>query len=78
MAEADSFDVVILGFDRRDEAPEARLQQAFGIDGDTAERILMELPATVQRGVSRVRAEYFRRALARIGAAVEVRDPAGG
>lgn len=77
MAEADSFDVVILGFDQRDEAPEARLQQAFGVDGDTAERILMELPATVQRAVSRVRAEYFRRALLRIGAAVEVRDPAG-
>ena len=77
MAEADSFDVVILGFDARAEAPRARLQQAFGVDGETAERILVQLPATVQRSVPRVRAEYFRRALVRIGAAVEVRDLSG-
>ena len=32
---------------------------------------------TVQRGVPRVRAEYFRRALRLIGASVEVRSPSG-
>ena len=68
---------MILGFDARPEEPHARLQQAFGVDGETAERILVQLPATVQRAVSRVRAEYFRRALVRIGAAVEVRDLSG-
>jgi hypothetical protein len=71
-------DVVILGFDAsRDEPPEAGLQRVFGIDAASAGKLVANLPMTVQRGVPRVRAEYFRRALDGIGAQVEVRDEAG-
>jgi hypothetical protein len=73
----ETFDVVILGFDDREERPEERLQRAFGIDLTTAQALLSGLPATVQRAVSRVRAEYFRRALTMIGAQAEVRDQNG-
>ncbi len=77
MHAAETFDVVILGFDDREERPEERLQRAFGIDRTTAQALLSRLPATVQRSVSRVRAEYFRRALTMIGAQSEVRDQDG-
>jgi hypothetical protein len=73
----ETFDVVILGFDDREELPEARLQRAFGIEPAVARELLTRLPATVQRAVSRVRAEYFHRALTMIGAQAEVRDQHG-
>jgi len=74
---ADTFDVVVTGFEPGDETPVSRLQRVFGIGGVAAERLLARLPAPVQRGVPRVRAEYFRRALLKIGAHVEVRSPEG-
>jgi hypothetical protein len=74
---SDTFDVVILGFEPRDEPPAARLERAFGIDAEASTRLCASLPMTVQRAVSRVRAEYFRRALVLLGARVEVRDPTG-
>jgi hypothetical protein len=73
----ETFDVVIVGFDDRDEPPETRLHRAFGIEPATARQLLSRLPATVQRAVSRVRAEYFRRALSLIGAHAEIRDQDG-
>jgi hypothetical protein len=73
----DSYDVVLLGFEPREESPEARLQRVFGIEPAAAAKLVTRLPQTVQRGVSRVRAEYFRRALALLGAVVEVRDRKG-
>ena len=77
MDATDTFDVVILGFDPRDETPEARLQRAFGIAAEPAAQIITRLPATVQRGVPRVRADYFARALVMAGAHVEIRDEYG-
>lgn len=75
--QAESFDVVVLGFDAAQEAPQAGLKRVFGIDDDAAEKVIASVPVTVQRGVNRVRAEYFRRALNRIGANVEIRTPEG-
>jgi hypothetical protein len=74
---ADTFDVVVTGFDPGGEPPVLRLQRVFGLAGPAAERLLTRLPAPVQRGVPRIRAEYFRRALLKIGAHVEVRDGQG-
>lgn len=72
------FDVVLLGFDDGGlEAPAAGLQRVFGIDERAAERVLANLPTTVQRGVSAVRATYFMRALALIGGRAETRDRQG-
>jgi hypothetical protein len=71
---AEQYDVVVLGFEPRAESPVARLQRGFGIDADSAAQLVMSLPHAVQHGVSRVRAEYFRRALTLLGAQVEVRD----
>lgn len=73
----DSFDVVVTGFAPGDEPPARRLERVFGIGPEAAERLLARVPAPVQRGVPRIRAEYFRRALLKIGAHVEVRDPRG-
>ncbi len=74
----ESFDVVVLGFEPTTEPPQAGLQRMFGIDLAAASKLIESAPATVQRGVNRVRAEYFRRALVRIGARVEVRNENGG
>ena len=72
------FDVVLLGFaEGRDEPPAVGLQRVFGVDGKTAMTLLARMPRTVQKNVPRVRAEYFRRALALIGATVEVRARGG-
>ena len=73
----DTCDVVVLGFDPGPETPAERLQRAFGIERATAEALLSRLPATVQRGVSSLRADYFRRGLIAIGAQVELRTKAG-
>jgi len=76
--EADeTFDVVILAFEAREESPQLRLQSAFGIDAAAADKLVAKLPMTVQRAVPRVRAEYFRRALILIGASSEVRSQDG-
>ena len=72
-----TYDVLIVGFDQRDEPPVARLARAFGIAPETAAQIVGKLPAAVQRGVPRVRADYFARALVMIGASVELRDKQG-
>jgi hypothetical protein len=77
LEQTDRFDVIVLGFEPRAESPETRLQRAFGIDAKSAEQLVDGLPSTVQRAVSLVRAEYFRRALALLGARVEVREPDG-
>ncbi len=69
--------MIILGFEPRAETPAARLQRVFGLDAEAAARLVARVPTTVQRAVSPVRAEYFRRALALLGAEVEVRDPHG-
>ncbi|HEX4354514.1 MAG TPA: hypothetical protein VHZ95_16410, partial [Polyangiales bacterium] len=69
----DSYDVVVLAFEARDEAPAAALQRVFGVERATAEALVRDLPAVVRRGVNAVRAEYFRKALVSIGAQVEVR-----
>lgn len=74
---ADTFDVVVTGFEPGGETPVSRLQRVFGIGPEAAERLLARLPAPVQRGVPRIRAEYFRRALIKIGAHVEVRSADG-
>jgi hypothetical protein len=76
-ADDETFDVIILTFEPRAEPPEVGLQRLFGVDREAAEVLLRELPATVRRGVNRVRSEYFRRALVSIGAHVEVRDRLG-
>lgn len=74
----DRFDVVVLGFAAgHPEAPAAGLRRVFGIDDAATEKLLSSLPRTVQKHVPRVRAEYFRRALAQIGAEVEVRTRDG-
>ena len=69
--------MVVLGFEPGTESPAERLQRVFGIDAATAGALLSRLPTTVQRGVSRVRAEYFRRALDAIGAQVEIQGVGG-
>ncbi len=74
---AGSLDVVIVSFAPRAELPEVGLQRVFGIDASAAAKLVHALPRTVQRGVNRVRAEYFRKALELIGACVEVRDDQG-
>jgi hypothetical protein len=74
---AESYDVVLLGFEPRAEPAALGLQRVFGVDRDAAEGLLQGLPRTVRRGVNRVRAEYFRRALVSIGAHVEVRNAHG-
>jgi hypothetical protein len=73
----ESFEVLVTDFAPGDEPPAARLQRVFGIGPEAAQRLLARLPAPVQRNVPRVRAEYFRRALVKIGAVVEVRDADG-
>jgi len=73
----ETFDVVILAFEPREESPQLRLQSAFGIDAAAADKLVAKLPMTVQRAVPRVRAEYFRRALTLIGASSEVRSQDG-
>jgi hypothetical protein len=73
----ETFDVVILAFEPREESPQLRLQSAFGIDAAAADKLVAKLPMTVQRAVPRVRAEYFRRALILIGASSEVRSQDG-
>lgn len=77
MSDTETCHVVVLGFDPQLEPPAVRLQRVFGLDAATCEALLENLPATVQRSVPRVRAEYFRRALLSIGAQVEVRSPGG-
>jgi hypothetical protein len=76
-AAADAFEVVVTAFAAAEDPPELRLQRVFGIEAALATRLLARLPATVQRNVPRVRAEYFRKALIKIGAGVEVRDASG-
>jgi hypothetical protein len=71
------FAVFVFGFEPHDEAPIVGLQRVFGIDHAAAASVLAALPATVCRGVNRVRAEYFTRALRSIGARVEVQDEQG-
>lgn len=73
----DTFDVVVTGFEPGGDPPAVRLERVFGLRNDAAERLLARLPAPVQRAVPRIRAEYFRRALLKIGAHVEVRDDNG-
>ncbi|HEY2734528.1 MAG TPA: hypothetical protein VGI70_11120, partial [Polyangiales bacterium] len=67
----DSFDVVVIGFEPRDEPPAVALQRVFGVERATAEALVCDLPAVVRRAVNSVRAEYFRKALLSIGAQVE-------
>jgi hypothetical protein len=71
---AGSFDVVVSGFDRRTEPTVQGLQRVFGLDQLTAEALVRELPVVVQRGVNRVRAEHYQRALLSIGARVTLKD----
>src|SRR5262245_34959547 len=74
----DRFDVVLKGFVATPpEAQIAGLVKMFGVQEAMAARLLAQLPTVVQRGVPRVRAEYFRKALALIGADAEVKDGAG-
>lgn len=77
MADSDTFDVIVMRFEPGDEPPATRLYRVFGIEAQAADRLLQRLPAPVQRGVPRIRAEYYRRALLKIGATVEVRDANG-
>ncbi|HKP57254.1 MAG TPA: hypothetical protein VJV78_11060 [Polyangiales bacterium] len=53
------------------------LQRLFSLNEADAQKILREAPVAVRRGVNRIRAEYFRRALELAGARVEVRDGQG-
>jgi hypothetical protein len=53
------------------------LQRVFGLDEPSAGAMLQDVPVEVRRGVNRIRAEYFRRALELSGARVEVRDGEG-
>jgi hypothetical protein len=78
-SDADREDYVVcvqeFGCDRG--AATAALQRVFGLSEPDARAILDEVPVAVRRGVNRIRAEYFRRALELSGARVEVRDGVG-
>jgi hypothetical protein len=78
-SDADREDYVVcvqeFGGDRG--AAVAALQRVFGLSEPDARAILDQVPVAVRRGVNRIRAEYFRRALELSGARVEVRDGAG-
>lgn len=67
-------DVVVVGFKlNTPEPPVQALQRVFGIDQDTAKRLIQRLPKAVKRGVSEEEAAHFANALRAIGAKVEVR-----
>jgi hypothetical protein len=53
------------------------LQRLFALSEPDARSMLREAPVAVRRGVNRIRAEYFRRALELAGVRVEVRDGQG-
>jgi hypothetical protein len=53
------------------------LQRLFALSEPDARGMLREAPVAVRRGVNRIRAEYFRRALELAGVRVEVRDGQG-
>jgi hypothetical protein len=67
------FDVVVLGFERRSEAPADGLCRLFGLDEKSAQQLVANAPLTVRSALTRLQAEYFRRALHSIGARVELR-----
>jgi hypothetical protein len=67
------FDVVVLGFERRSEPPALGLCRVFGLDERSAQQLVESAPLTVRSSLTRVQAEYFRRALHSIGARVELR-----
>lgn len=71
------FEVVLKGFAAPHADPAAALVRTFGIKPAIAQKLVAQLPAVIQRGSPRVRAEYFRRALLLIGGDVEVRDGNG-
>ena len=67
-------DVVVVGFKLNTPEPPAKgLQRVFGIDEETAKRLVQRLPKAVKRGADPAEAEKFAQALRSIGAKVEVR-----
>jgi hypothetical protein len=76
-ADREDFVVCVLEFAGDQGAATAALQRVFGLNEADARAILADVPVAVRRGVNRIRAEYFRRALELSGARVEVRDGAG-
>lgn len=76
-ADREDYVVSVVEFAGDPGAATAALQRVFGLDSDAARAILREVPIAVRRGVNRIRAEYFRRALELSGARVEVRDGEG-
>lgn len=76
-ADREDYVVSVLEFAGDQGAATAALQRVFGLTEADARTILKEVPVAVRRGVNRIRAEYFRRALELSGARVEVRDGEG-
>ena len=76
-ADREDYVVSVLEFAGDQGAATAALQRVFGLNDADARAILSEVPVAVRRGVNRIRAEYFRRALELSGARVEVRNGDG-
>jgi hypothetical protein len=76
-ADREDYVVSVVEFAGDQGAATAALQRVFGLSESDAQTILKEVPVAVRRGVNRIRAEYFRRALELSGARVEVRDGDG-
>jgi hypothetical protein len=76
-ADREDYVVSVVEFAGDQGAATAALQRVFGLNEAGAQTILNEVPVAVRRGVNRIRAEYFRRALELSGARVEVRDGDG-
>jgi hypothetical protein len=76
-ADREDYVVCVLEFAGDRGAATAALQRVFGLNEPDASALLSEVPVAVRRGVNRIRAEYFRRALELRGARVEVRDGEG-
>lgn len=76
-ADREDYVVSVLEFAGDQGAATAALQRVFGLNDADARAILGEVPVAVRRGVNRIRAEYFRRALELSGARVEVRNGDG-
>lgn len=76
-ADREDYVVSVVEFSGDPGAATATLQRVFGLDEAEARAILSDVPVAVRRGVNRIRAEYFRRALELSGARIEVRDGDG-
>ena len=76
-AEREDYVVSVVEFAGDTASAQAALQRLFGLTEANASAVLREVPVAVRRGVNRIRAEYFRRALELAGLRVEVRDGDG-